>query len=66
MVRQEIVAAKHNKCVLKNEDDNYDAIFFNFSGELADRIEVVYSIELNEFKQKSNIQFIIKSQNEKK
>ena len=66
VVRQEIVAAKHNKCVLKNEDDNYDAIFFNFSGELADRIEVVYSIELNEFKQKSNIQFIIKSQNEKK
>ena len=66
VVKQEIVAAKHNKCVLKNEDDNYDAIFFNFSGELADRIEVVYSIELNEFKQKSNIQFIIKSQNEKK
>ena len=66
MVRQEIVAAKHNKCILKKEDCSYDAIFFNFSGELADRIEVVYSIELNEFKQKSNIQFIIKSQNEKK
>jgi single-stranded-DNA-specific exonuclease len=66
VVRQEIVAAKHNKCILKKEDCSYDAIFFNFSGELADRIEVIYTIELNEFNQKSTIQFIIKSQNEKK
>ncbi|MDC0127047.1 single-stranded-DNA-specific exonuclease RecJ [Methylophilaceae bacterium] len=66
VVRQEIVAAKHNKCILKKKDCSYDAIFFNFSGELADRIEVIYTIELNEFNQKSTIQFIIKSQNEKK
>ena len=31
VVKQEIVANKHNKCVLKNENDKYDAIFFNFS-----------------------------------
>ena len=66
VVSQEIVAEKHNKCILKNDDGNYDAIFFNFSGELADRIEAIYSIELNKFNQKSTIQFIIKSQNEKK
>ena len=66
LVKQEIVANKHNKCVLKNEYGNYDAIIFNFSGELADRIEVTYTIELNEFNQKSSIQLIIKSQNEKK
>ena len=51
---------------MKNEYGNYDAIIFNFSGELADRIEVTYTIELNEFNQKSSIQLIIKSQNEKK
>ena len=66
VIKQEIVANKHNKCVLRNENDKYDAIFFNFSGELADRIGVTYSVELNEFNQKSSIQLIIKSQNERK
>ena len=66
VVKQEIVANKHNKCVLKNENDKYDAIFFNFSDKLADRIGAIYSVELNEFNQKSSIQLIIKSQNEKK
>ena len=50
----------------KNEYGVYDAIIFNFSEELADRIEATYTIELNEFNQKSSIQLIIKSQNEKK
>ena len=63
---QEVVADKHNKCILKNEYGVYDAIIFNFSEELAGRIEVTYTIELNEFNQKSSIQLIIKSQNEKK
>jgi len=66
VVRQEIVAGKHNKCTLKNEYDTYNAIIFNFSGELADRIEATYTIELNEFNHKSSIQLIIKTQNEKK
>jgi len=66
VVKQEIVANKHNRSVLKNSHHNYDAIFFNFSGELADRIEATYSVELNEFNQRSSIQLIIKSQNEKK
>jgi len=66
VVRQEIVADKHNKCLLKNEYGIYDAIIFNFSQVLADRIEVTHTIELNEFNQKSSIQLIIKSQNEKK
>jgi len=66
VIKQEIVADKHNKCTLKNEHDIYDAIIFNFSEELADRIEIIYTIELNEFNQKSSIQLIIKTQNEKK
>ena len=65
VARQEIVADKHNKCILKNEYGVYDAIIFNFSEELAGRIEATYTIELNEFNQKSSIQLIIKSQNEK-
>tara|TARA_B100000795_G_C22780500_1_gene432043 strand:+ start:251 stop:1942 length:1692 start_codon:yes stop_codon:yes gene_type:complete len=66
VLKQEIVAGKHNKCVLRNEVDDFNAIFFNFSGELAARIEVVYTIELNEWNQKTTIQLIIKSQNEGK
>ena len=66
VIKQEIVANKHNKCVLRNENDKYDAIFFNFSGELADRIGATYSVELNEFNRKSSIQLIIKSQDERK
>jgi len=66
VVRQEIVAGKHNKCTLKNEYDTYNAIIFNYSEELADRIEITYTIELNEFNHKSSIQLIIKTQNEKK
>jgi len=66
VVKQEIVAEKHNKCILKNEYGVLDAIIFNFPNELADRIEATYTIELNEFNQKTSIQLIIKSQNEKK
>jgi len=66
VVKHEIVANKHSKCTLKNEHGEYDAILFNFSGELADRIEATYSIEINEFNYKPSIQLIIKSQNEKK
>jgi len=33
---------------------------------LADRIEITYTIEVNEFNKKTSIQFIIKSANEKK
>ena len=66
VVSQEVIADKHNKCILKSEYGVYDAIIFNFSEELAGRIEAVYTIELNEFNQKSSIQLIIKSQNEKK
>ena len=66
VLKQEIVAGKHNRCVLRNEVDDFNAIFFNFSGELAARIEVVYTIELNEWNQKTTIQLIIKSQNEGK
>jgi single-stranded-DNA-specific exonuclease len=66
VVQQEIVANKHNKCVLKNENGKNDAIFFNFSGVLADRIEATYTIELNEFNRKPSMQLIIKSENERK
>ena len=66
VVNQKIVIDKHNKCILKNDYGVYDAIIFNFSKELADRIEAIYTIELNTFNQKPSIQLIIKSQNEKK
>jgi single-stranded-DNA-specific exonuclease len=66
VVKQQIIADKHNKCILKNENGRHEAIFFNFSRLLADRIEITYTIELNEFNQKSSIQLIIKSENEKK
>ena len=66
VVKQDIVAGKHNKCILRNEQGDYDGIFFNFSSALADRIEITYTIEVNEFNKKTSIQFIIKSANEKK
>ena len=66
VVQQKIVAGLHNKCVLKNEHGSYDGIFFNFSSILADRIEITYTIELNEFNNKTSIQLIIKSANERK
>tara|TARA_B100000767_G_scaffold253274_1_gene257691 strand:- start:2428 stop:4119 length:1692 start_codon:yes stop_codon:yes gene_type:complete len=65
VVQQKIVAGLHNKCVLKNEHGSYDGIFFNFSSILADRIEITYTIELNEFNNKTSIQLIIKSANER-
>ena len=66
VVKQEIIANNHNKCVLKNDYGKYDAIFFNFSRVLADRIEIIYTIEINNFNQNSSIQLIIKSENERK
>ena len=66
VVKQDIVAGKHNKCILRSEHGDYDGIFFNFSSVLADRIEITYTIEVNEFNKKTSIQFIIKSANEKK
>ena len=64
VVRQEQIAKKHKKCVLKNINREYEAIFFNFEGKLADRIEIIYTLEINEFRNKSSIQLIIMSQNE--
>ena len=66
VVKQDIVAGKHNKCILKNEYGVLDAIIFNFPNELADRIEATYTIELNEFNRKPSMQLIIKSENERK
>ncbi|MDC0182947.1 single-stranded-DNA-specific exonuclease RecJ [Nitrosomonadales bacterium] len=66
VIKQEIIANKHNKCILENDNGQYEAIFFNFSNELADRIEVIYTLEINEFNNKSSIQLNIMSQNELK
>ena len=64
VISQEIIAKKHNKSILKNTNGQYEAIFFNFSNELTDRIEIIYSLEINEFNNKPSIQLIIVSQNE--
>ena len=64
VISQEIIAKKHNKSILENINGQYEAIFFNFSNELADRIEIIYTLEINEFNNKSSIQLIIMSQNE--
>lgn len=64
VISQEIIAKKHNKSILENINGQYEAIFFNFSNELADRIEIIYTLEINEFNNKSLIQLIIMSQNE--
>jgi single-stranded-DNA-specific exonuclease len=60
VIQQKIIASKHSKCILRKKN-NYEAIFFNYTRDLPDRITITYSIEANEFNNNQSLQLIIRN-----
>ena len=61
VISQKIIAEKHNKLLLRKNEKNYDAIYFNSDQNQPDTITAIYSIEVNDFNGVRAIQLIIKS-----
>lgn len=66
IMSQRLVGAKHLKLVLANEDGLViDGIQFNadlkhWPNESARRVQIVYQLDINEFRNKTNLQFLIR------
>lgn len=60
VVEQSIIMDKHLKCRLDLNGYLYDGIFFNHTDRLTDKIDAVYSIESNEFRENKKIQIILR------
>ena len=60
LVSQKTLMNKHTKCQLSLNGKVYEAIFFNFSETLPDKIKAIYSIEANEFRGSKKIQLILR------
>ena len=60
LVSQKTLMNKHTKCQLSLNGKVYEAIFFNFSENLPDKIKAIYSIEANEFRGSKKIQLILR------
>jgi single-stranded-DNA-specific exonuclease len=59
VIEQSVLMDKHKKCKLNFNGYLYEGIFFNHTECLPDRIEAVYRVEANEFREKKNIQIIL-------
>jgi single-stranded-DNA-specific exonuclease len=59
VTEQSLIMDKHRKCKLNFNGYLYEGIFFNHSESLPDRIEAVYRVETNEFRENKKIQILL-------
>lgn len=60
VIQQRVVGEKHLKLLLEKDDKRFDAICFNCNDNLAEHINVVYSLDANEYKGLQTLQLMIK------
>ena len=60
VIEQSVLMDKHQKCKLNLNGYLYEGIFFNHTESLPDRIEAVYRVETNEFRENKKIQIILR------
>jgi single-stranded-DNA-specific exonuclease len=60
VINQRIVGEKHLKLILEKEQKRFDAIYFNCTDNLAERITAAYALEANEYKGLQTLQLQIK------
>ncbi len=57
--RQNIVGEKHSKLVLRDRDQSFDAILFQYTEPLPDRIRAAYRLDINDYRGLQSLQLIV-------
>ena len=60
VVQQRILKEKHLKLILEKDQKRFDAIYFNYIDSLSETVNVVYLLEVNEYKGLQTLQLQVK------
>ena len=60
VINQRILKEKHLKLILEKDATRFDAIYFNCTDNLNDLANVVYTLEVNEYKGLQTLQLLVK------
>ena len=60
VINQRIVGEKHLKLILQKDAKRFDAIYFNCTDNLSEQVNVVYQLDVNEYKGLQTLQLNIK------
>ena len=61
VVEQDLVADKHLKLILRKDKQEFEGIYFNYCEDLPDKINAVYTLNNQSFRNKQTIQLVIKA-----
>ena len=60
VINQRVLKEKHSKLLLEKDQKRFDAIYFNYAGDLPNIITAVYSLDVNEYKGLQTVQLMLK------
>jgi single-stranded-DNA-specific exonuclease len=60
VINQRILKEKHLKLILEKDQKRFDAIYFNCADELSETVNVVYMLDVNEYKGLQTLQLQVK------
>ena len=60
VINQRILKEKHLKLILEKDAQRFDAIYFNYTNTLNDVVNVVYTLDMNEYKGLRTLQLLVK------
>jgi single-stranded-DNA-specific exonuclease len=61
VINQRIVGEKHLKLILEKDQKRFDAIYFNCADNLPETVNVIYALDVNEYKGLAALQLQIKT-----
>ena len=60
VINQRVVGEKHLKLILEKDQKRFDAIYFNCIDDLSKTVNVVYLLDVNEYKGLQTLQLQVK------
>jgi single-stranded-DNA-specific exonuclease len=61
VLEQNLIAEKHSKLILRKDQQEFEGIYFNYCEDLPDKINAVYTLNNQSFRNKQTIQLVIKA-----